>query len=96
MDEAVTVRPKGRQEVSAIEELEKLASDMEPRSPELAEHIRVISTRLLSEVRERPVGAGRTEAEVRERERAAYEQGFKDCERGMTLAIETERRYPNA
>ena len=96
MDEAVTVRPKGRQEVSAIEELEKLASDMEPRSPELAEHIRVISTRLRAEVRERPVGAGRTEAEVRERERAAYEQGFKDCERGMTLAIETERRYPNA
>ena len=82
MDEAVTVRPKGRQEVSAIEELEKLASDMEPRSPELAEHIRVISTRL--------------RAEVRERERAAYEQGFKACERGITLAIETERRYPNA
>lgn len=70
---------------SAIEELEKLAADLTTLLP-----------RLRAEICERPVGAGRTEAEVRERERAAYEQGFKDCERGMTLAIETERRYPNA
>ena len=64
MDEAVTVRPKGRQEVSAIEELEKLAADLTTLLP-----------RLLSEGRERPVGAGRTEAEVRERERAAFVAG---------------------
>ena len=64
--------------------------------PRYRECLHAILPRLRAEVRERPVGAGRTEAEVRERERAAYEQGFKDCERGMTLAIETERRYPNA
>lgn len=39
--------------------------------PRYRECLHAILPRLRAEVRERPVGAGRTEAEVRERERAA-------------------------
>lgn len=52
MDEAVTVRPKGRQEVSAIEELEKLVlRDMD--AWQLTEKLIALLFRLRSEVRER-------------------------------------------
>jgi hypothetical protein len=73
--------------VIAIKELEKLGGEMEPRSPELAEHIRSIVTRI--------------RAEVRERERAAFVLGkVGDCQCGIcrenreVAEAEALRRFP--
>jgi hypothetical protein len=79
--------------MTAIEELEKLASEMGPRSPELYEHILSIATRLRTEERDKLREAyveGRVGNDVDSRP-----CNCKEClEIQAEAEAEAERRYP--